>query len=526
MSARGFVLGVSVILWANVGHAQVVALDDNEDIGQVLRVIMPEADVYHIKNVSYPELRITPGDELPLAMFRKRIAMHSTHVLERAAILIFVARRAAQDKTADVKRTRFNYRAEWLADEPTLVGFPVAFGGLINRDSIRPIESTEGERVTAPVKLIGGTPMTVIVDAPAKGIDAFTEEQSPVIVGGMFFKRVSAKVASELGATDLGDQTVVPYVVLSELKPTGIEVDADLLNGIEHRTPLGDNEARSYFRLLLQAKLLSNSQLKKAASETAKTRLENHRELIVAHYQDLLSRAAALAKKAEELGEKGVEFANRAVEVRTDAENYRRQQDKLNRAWTARPEKYSAFLDSIVDPEYFAGRPVSVSGRVREVRKFPADSDIFGIGTLYEIWLFPEDGQSNPTVVVCTELPEGFPVEENVVENVNVTGYFLKLHAYKAGDTKRITPMILAKTVEWTPYIETPWPVWVMPAIIVAIVLVMFGLVFTIRSGSKGDRQFRRQIKETIDEEPEPDFTDLANAPTPTIGPSEEARSE
>lgn len=520
MSARQVAVVITTVLSAHVAHAQIVALDDNDDIGQVARVAMPDADIYHIKNVSYGDLKITAGDELPLMMFRKRTAEHSTHTLERAAIQVFKDKRAAQADTAEAKRTRYDYRAEWLADEPILVGFLIAFAGKVNRDSIRPIESTDGKRVTAAIDLVGGTPMTVIVDVPAEETDAFKEEQTSAIVGGMFFKRVSAEVAKELGASNLGEQTVVPYVVLSELKPIGVDVSEELLKGVQHRKPVGitKREEYAYYRLLLQAKLLDSKQLKQAAHETAKTRLENHRELTVKQYRKLLA-------QADELEMEGDEFADQAAAIRAGAEKYMQQQVKLNRAWTARPEKYSAFLDSIVDPDYFAGRPIMVSGRVREVRKFPVDSDIFGINTLYEIWLFPEDGQSNPTVVVCTEVPEGFPVEENVVENVNVTGYFFKLHAYEADDTTRITPMILAKTIQWLPYNETPWPVWAKPAIIAVTVLLLLGLVFAVRRGSKGDREFQSRIKETVDGESEPDFSAMSNIEPPTIGPPDEERN-
>ncbi len=530
-SARNYVAGLTIfVAFHALGvtniQAQIVALDDDAGTGLAFDVYMTGDIIKEIRE-SFDDLELGDEDQERLAEFRKHAERFSTHELQGAAQKAFLTRRNDTDEDADLQRTVFDYVGEWLDDDGRLVGMPVAFAGTLDKRQFRVVEVGDEDdktnRLMGPVKLTAGGSITVIVDAPSDSLDAFEEDISSVISGGMYFKRISTDVATKLGAVELGEQEVVPYIVLSELKPIGMDVDPELLVPIQHRSRVGYDkdgeenpaESRSYYRLLRQTKMLSNSALKKGARETAKYRLKHHAELTKKHYEELIA-------KADLLEEEDPPRTTEASKIRTHAENYRRQQAKLNRAWTARPEKYSAFLDSIVDPNYFAGRPISVSGRVRKVQKYPIASDIFGIGSVYELWLFPEDGQSNPTVVQCTDMPEGFPIEDNVVENVVVSGYFFKLHAYQAGDSKRVTPMILAKTVEWKPYKQTAWPAWVKPAIIGVIVMIMFGIVSAVRRASQADRKFRAKVNETIDNESEPNFSDLANVAPPTIGPPPE----
>ena len=71
--------------------------------------------------------------------------------------------------------------------------------------------------------------------------------------------------------------------------------------------------------------------------------------------------------------------------------------------------------------------------------------------TLNELWLFTDDSQQNPAVIVTPHLPEDFPVNAPLINQVSVTGCFYKLYVYNSQDSRRVAPLILAGTIDWQP---------------------------------------------------------------------------
>ena len=117
---------------------------------------------------------------------------------------------------------------------------------------------------------------------------------------------------------------------------------------------------------------------------------------------------------------------------------------------TAR-QKFSLFADLFGHPEEYTGELLTLRGYVRKNLKHPADADDPSQIPTYEAWLYTPDSQHNPVVVVYTDLPPGLPLGGNLVETVEVTGYFFKVYGYRAQDGLRAAPMLLAKTLDWTP---------------------------------------------------------------------------
>ena len=474
-----------VLLCGSTVYGQVTVLDDDEESVQLSKIRVPQELAESIDPAVH---RILDQEHEALHEFRRHTDALDQHAIERAALSVFRKRRNAVMRNAN--RSGFHYWQDWQDNSEQRVGLPVSFAGYVSPADVRSIEhedNIDGEaRVRARVRTLGNPSQVVIVDARMSRIP---EDEFAVIVGGIFVKLIDD---SEPDA----HPSLVPYAVAPRLNPIGITVDPRLLEPIEHRTRIRSDERRSYYRILLQAKLLSNAVLVKAARDTAEFRLKNHGKLIAEQYPKLILAAEKL--------EKDPSTRPRAARQKQLAESYRKQLGDMNQRWTAQPKAYRAFLDSIVDPYYFAGKPITLRGRVRDVRTFPPDDDIFGLGVLYEIWLFPEDGQSNPAVVVCTELPDGFPLEGDVVEHVSVTGYYFKLHAYQAGDATRITPMLLAKTVSWKPLVDRPWPAWAGAILAGGILLVFWAIIAFVRNSAKADREFQ---KRRIAEGTEPDFS-------------------
>ncbi|MEX0727409.1 MAG: hypothetical protein WEB58_13985 [Planctomycetaceae bacterium] len=142
-------------------------------------------------------------------------------------------------------------------------------------------------------------------------------------------------------------------------------------------------------------------------------------------------------------------------------------------------EKFQPFVDLFKHPEAYVGKSVTLSGYTRRLITASADPNPYGVKTLYELWLFTDDSQNNPLVVVCTDIPPDLPRGDELINGISVTGYFFKLYGYDAADSRRLAPMILAHRVEWNPPSAPPMLVspWVLyPGLIAVIGLILFFL--------------------------------------------------
>jgi len=195
------------------------------------------------------------------------------------------------------------------------------------------------------------------------------------------------------------------------------------------------------------------------------------------------------------------------------SEFWKKRQDEL-----AKPRSRFVDLFKTLDtnPEIYRGQPVTLSGTLRELKKWEEMKgdrlNNYGIETVYEGWIFTEDSQSNPTVVVFTENPDQIPTGSEMSVPVKVTGYVFKMYGYESRDKEnplRKAPMLLAKAMRERHIPEpAPFPVvWVG----VAIGLLMLGIVLFLWSSHRSDKQSRNQTleKDKPDEPPRFDRLDL-----------------
>ena len=98
-------------------------------------------------------------------------------------------------------------------------------------------------------------------------------------------------------------------------------------------------------------------------------------------------------------------------------------------------------------------------------------------------------------VIVCSELPDELPTGDVVVDGVSVTGYFFKMYLYQAGDTTRRAPLVLAKTVQFTPTMTTvaDVPEWLPYGAVVVVSALFCGLMVLLLRSRWHDRQMRDQ---------------------------------
>lgn len=239
-----------------------------------------------------------------------------------------------------------------------------------------------------------------------------------------------------------------------------VEIDPDILRPVRDRTYLiPESEREAYYQVLQHARRVDAQNLQAAARE--------HR----------LSRIRQAARPG----------------VRDDL--------------LERPETFPVFVDLFRNPEEYRGKPVTLRGYARKLISYPADDpNEHGIETLYEAWIFTEDSQGNPAVVVCTEVPDGMPRGDNINEQVSVTGYFFKMYGYPARDTTRVAPMILADRLVWYPA-RGPAAWRPSPVVYASTGAGVLGLIAVVWWLSRGDRQFGRRRIEREGDDAAPDFS-------------------
>ncbi|WP_417380946.1 hypothetical protein [Gimesia sp.] len=171
------------------------------------------------------------------------------------------------------------------------------------------------------------------------------------------------------------------------------------------------------------------------------------------------------------------------------------------------------FPDLFKNSDRYKGRLVTLTGRVRKLIHYPAaDDNQYGMKTLYEAWLFTDDSQQNPTVIICTEVPpalkEGLPEGSDVIDHVTVTGYLFKMYVYNAQDTSRVAPLILAKQLEWNPKTADERGSRLFSQILAGtLIVLMAGIAIAIWKATQRDKKFReRRLQKKQDQA---DFSQL-----------------
>lgn len=154
---------------------------------------------------------------------------------------------------------------------------------------------------------------------------------------------------------------------------------------------------------------------------------------------------------------------------------------------------FPIFVDIFRNPERWHGKLVTLRGHARQVIFYPAGENAYGLKNLYEAWIYTDDSQSNPAVVICSEIHPGMPTGNEITEEVIVTGYFFKMYGYRAQDTTRIAPMILAQSLEWIPA-KKPENSWAAPVIAVLVCIVFITGIWLLIGSSRRDRAFRDQL--------------------------------
>jgi hypothetical protein len=112
------------------------------------------------------------------------------------------------------------------------------------------------------------------------------------------------------------------------------------------------------------------------------------------------------------------------------------------------------FVQLFRQPEAYRGEWIRVRGIVRRALPITTPTNDHGIAQLHQLWLQPEGRPDDLLAIDVLQLPPGFPTGAKVETPVTIDGIFFKRWAYHAEDGIRTAPLILARTVVWTPEVE------------------------------------------------------------------------
>jgi hypothetical protein len=116
-------------------------------------------------------------------------------------------------------------------------------------------------------------------------------------------------------------------------------------------------------------------------------------------------------------------------------------------------DRSATYADVFSEPWRWRGKVVHFEGTVRRIRHLSAPDMLLGKGIedLYECWVFgSNDGTRHPVCLVCTELPAGVSLGDDLSLKASFDAYFFKRLLYHAGDSKaneaRLAPLFIGRS--------------------------------------------------------------------------------
>lgn len=348
----------------------------------------------------------------------------------------------------------YSLKADMQSHPSEFVGRPVVLYGLFTPSVINQLQAkkTTGSEKSVYrlqrgfLRNLSNTENVALVDAEGfvdydsqtSAIDAWPVEQRisyPVLVKGWFVKT-------------MGGQPLVYCDVVRVLTPR--PYDEYIRDHVRNRRRVSDDESWLYYETLRQLQITS-------AEIQAGIALADQQLRVNTLMGEVREKTTTDRTQLQDALQKGMlgdsELQNDKV-YQTRLTRLERQFDqRLNRyrEYQQHPETFPMFVDVFQHPDRWQGHLVTLRGHVRRVTSHKGDPGLFSGQPLHELWLFTDDSQHNPTVIVTPSLPDEFPKTADVVDSVTVTGCLFKMYVYKSQDENRIAPLLLAGRIDWHP---------------------------------------------------------------------------
>lgn len=355
---------------------------------------------------------------------------------------------------APVNLKSYSLTADMQSHPADFVGRPVVLYGLFTPsviNQLRALKTTGSEKSVYQLQRgflrnLSNTKDIALVDAEGfvdydsqkRAIEAWPVEQRisyPVLVKGWFVKT-------------MGGQPLVYCDVVRILTPR--PYDAWIRENVRNRRRVSEDESWLFYETLRQLQLTS-------AEIQAGIALADQQLRVNTLMGEVRKKATAdrtqlqNALRQVSSGDADRQY-NETIQARLTRLD-RQLDQRLNRyrEYQQRPDAFPAFVDVFQHPDRWQGHLVTLRGHVRRVTSHEGDPGIFNGQPLHELWLFTDDSQNNPAVIVTPSLPEDFPRNAPVVDSVTVTGCLFKMYVYKSQDENRIAPLLLTGHVDWRP---------------------------------------------------------------------------
>jgi len=196
---------------------------------------------------------------------------------------------------------------------------------------------------------------------------------------------------------------------------------------------------------------------------------------------------------------------------------------ELRRQAREKLEKSGAKTSSVIplfnEPQKVQGELVLLTGKVRQaIPVRVSEEDIvgrFAVQQYYQMFLFTDDSQGNPLVVITPSLPKGMPTGEDpsYAEAVTVAGFFFNTWAYRSRQSGQssdkirwqLAPLLIGQQPVWHPRPKPSSNVFAAVVFGVLFVVAICGIWIALWLSGRGDRDFRKKFLagQTI---PEGDF--------------------
>jgi hypothetical protein len=348
----------------------------------------------------------------------------------------------------------YSLTADMRSHPSDFVGRPVVLYGLFTPSVINQLQATRttgSERSLYKLQRgflrnLSNTENIALVDAEGfvdydsqkRAIEAWPVEQRisyPVLVKGWFVKT-------------MGGQPLVYCDVVRVLTPR--PYDDYIRDHVRNRRRVSDDEGWIYYETLRQLQMTSSKIQAGIALADQQLRVKT----LMGQVHEKVSADRTQLQNELRKGTPGEIDSQNNSNYQARLTRLERQFDqRLNRyrKYQQQPETFPMFVDLFQYPDRWQGHLVTLRGHVRRVTSHEGDPGLFNSQPLYELWLFTDDSQHNPTVIVTPSLPDEFPRNATDVDSVTVTGCLFKMYVYKSQTENRIAPLLLAGRIDWQP---------------------------------------------------------------------------
>ena len=347
------------------------------------------------------------------------IARFPEDYVGRPVVLYGTFKASRTERLADELRPEATYSSQYIpqANRPQI---QLLRGTLTSLKTGQPIAEVDTQGLMTPQSGTVG-----MSDWPS-------DSAIPVIVKGWVVKK-------------WGTQPLIYCETLRQISPNPHR-DMIRTNTADKRS-IRDEEKWLYYETMKQLELIRPAVHKEIADLTLRQRIEQLMRQVQAKAE---ADFAALSGKLKAGSISESEYRTR----KTSLQRQLGQRIARYRTYLKQPEDFQTYVDMFQYPDVWHGYLVTLHGHVRHVVSYPGDEMLYGGRMLHELWLYTDDSQHNPAVIVTANLPKDFPTEADVIDRVKVTGCCFKRYVYSSQDTDRIAPLILAGEIEWSPTID------------------------------------------------------------------------